>query len=121
MFTDLVAARRAPSRPGSARAYIRDWKFATAVVLGAITGWIGYEILYDSNPVWGAGGADGVKLFWTCFSFQLAGIGAIDLVRRMVGDGRAAHVKREELAVVDLDLAGHDLAEPAKRRTVRLE
>ena len=86
MLTELKAAHRAPNAPRSVRDYIRDWSFPTAVILGAITGWVGYYIIYDSNPVWGASGADWLKLFWTCFSFQLASIGGIDLARRLIGD-----------------------------------
>jgi hypothetical protein len=86
MLTELKAARGSPNGPRSIRAYLRDWSFALAVILGAITGWIGYQILYDSNPVWGTSGSDWLKLFWTCFAFQLASLGGIDLARRMIGD-----------------------------------
>lgn len=86
MFTELAAARRLPdAAPRSVSEYIRDWSFPTAIILGAISGWLGYIEIYQADPVWGGSGTDWLRLFGTCFVFQLAGIGAIDLGRRLVG------------------------------------
>jgi hypothetical protein len=87
MFTELAAASRAPQSgaPSSVRAYVRDWGFQASVILGAITGWLGYVEIYAANPTWGEGDSDWLKLFGTCFAFQLASIGGVDLARRLVG------------------------------------
>jgi hypothetical protein len=86
MFTELAAARRLPdAAPRSVAEYIRDWSFPTAIILGAISGWLGYVEIYQADPVWGGSGTDWLRLFGTCFVFQLAGIGALDLGRRLVG------------------------------------
>ncbi|HEX6657729.1 MAG TPA: hypothetical protein VF065_06590, partial [Ilumatobacter sp.] len=65
--------------------YLRDWGFRAAVILGAIAGWLGYVEIYGGDPTWGESDADWLKLFGTCFAFQLASIGGVDLARRLVG------------------------------------
>lgn len=87
MLTELAAANRSRSGTLSIRAYLRDWSFLAAVVLGAITGWLGYVEIYGADPVWGDSNSDWLKLFGTCFAFQLASIGGIDLARRLVTAG----------------------------------
>ena len=90
MFTELAAARRSPeAQPSSFRAYIRSWSFPVAIILGAIAGFLGYVEIYKADPTWGESGSDWLKLFGTCFAFQIAGIGSIDLARRLVGDPSA--------------------------------
>lgn len=91
MFTELAAAQRSPGvGPSSFRAYIRSWSFPVAIILGAIAGFLAYIEIYATDPTWGESGSDWVKLFGTCFAFQLASIGSIDLARRLVGDPSAA-------------------------------
>jgi hypothetical protein len=86
MFTELGASQSLPNgAPRSVREYIRNWSFPTAIILGAISGWLGYVEIYQSDSVWGVSSTDWLRLFGTCFVFQLAGIGAIDLGRRLVG------------------------------------
>ncbi len=91
MFTELAASQRsADAEPSSFRAYIRSWSFPVAIILGAIAGFLGYVEIYAANPTWGENGSDWLKLFGTCFAFQIASIGSIDLARRLVGDPSAA-------------------------------
>ena len=91
MFTELAAAQRSPGvGPSSFRAYVRSWSFPVAIILGTIAGFIVYVEVYDSDPVWGDSSSDWLKLFGTCFAFQLASIGSIDLARRLVGEPPSA-------------------------------
>jgi hypothetical protein len=85
VLTDLAAARRSGDTTPSAWEYVRTVEFAVTVILGAIGGWFAYTMLYDADRIWGDSAADWVKLFGTCFGFQLAGIGGIDLARRLMG------------------------------------
>jgi hypothetical protein len=92
MFTELAAASRAPGSgaPRSVRAYVHDWGFQASVIVGAIMGWLGYVEIYAANPTWGESESDWLKLFGTCFAFQLASIGGVDLARRLVGNPGAS-------------------------------
>lgn len=91
MFTELAAAQRSPGvGPSSFRAYVRSWSFPLAIILGTIAGFTVYVEVYDSDPVWGDSSSDWLKLFGTCFAFQLASIGSIDLARRLVGEPPSA-------------------------------
>jgi hypothetical protein len=86
MLTDLAAAART-SNPGplhALREYV-DWGLPVTILLGILAGWLGYAELYDANPTWGSTGTDAMKLFGTCFGFQLGAVGSIDVARRMVG------------------------------------
>ena len=63
--------------------YVWDWNFPTVLILGAISGWLGYVEIYDANPTWGASSFDVLRLFGTCFGFQLGSIGGLELARRL--------------------------------------
>jgi hypothetical protein len=57
---------------------------AAVIIVGAFSGWIGFVEIYDVNRSWGASGTDALKLFATCFGFQMGSIGGIDLVKRVM-------------------------------------
>ena len=89
MFTELAAANRSSQVTGVPRTapeYLKDWSFRAAIILGAIAGALGYVEIYAVDPTWGTSPTDWLKLFGTCFAFQLAGIGGVDLARRLMGD-----------------------------------
>jgi hypothetical protein len=76
------------SNPGAwqaLRAYLCQWGFPLAIILGVVTGYLGYVEIYDANPTWGVNGQDTLKLFGTCFGFQMGSIGGSDIVKRLVG------------------------------------
>lgn len=88
LLTELGSGRRA--RTGGAgralRNYIFQWSFPLALILGVLTGWLGFVELYGSNATWGVGGdADALKLFGTCFGFQMGSIGGADMTKRLAG------------------------------------
>jgi hypothetical protein len=56
--------------------------FPLAIILGIVTGYLGYVEIYDANPTWGVSGQDTLKLFGTCFGFQMGSIGGSDIVKR---------------------------------------
>jgi hypothetical protein len=89
--SELTARHR--SNHLSARAalanYLKDWNFPVLLILGAISGWLGYVEIYAINPTWGASGFDALKLFGTCFGFQLGSIGGLDLARRLTSEAAA--------------------------------
>lgn len=89
MLTELGSGRRPKRKVGAVRAvrdYILQWSFPLAVILGVIAGWVGFAELYDSNDTWGVGsGTDSLKLFATCFAFQMGSIGSADMTKRLVG------------------------------------
>src|SRR5512134_379725 len=71
LLTELASAQRSGS-PAAPR--LVHWSVALAIVLGIVTGWLGYMTIYDSNPTWGADSSDTLKLFGTCFGFQMGSI-----------------------------------------------
>jgi hypothetical protein len=88
MFAEL-AARRRSDKIGAGQAlkeYVSQWSFPVSLLLGAFSGWIGFVEIYELNRTFGAGGTDALKLFGTCFGFQMGSIGGIDLARRVTGD-----------------------------------
>jgi hypothetical protein len=92
IFSELATRNRAERTPARAaiRAYVADWSFPVILILGAISGWLGYVEMYDASSTWGATGFDAVKLFGTCFGFQLGSIGGLDLARRLASESASA-------------------------------
>jgi hypothetical protein len=88
MLTELGSGRK-PRRPGAKRAlrdYVLQWSFPLAIILGVLTGWLGFVEMYESNATWGVGGdADSLKLLATCFGFQMGSIGGADMTKRLAG------------------------------------
>jgi hypothetical protein len=88
MLTELGSGRK-PRRPGASRAlrdYVLQWSFPLAIILGVLAGWLGFVQMYESNATWGVGGdADAMKLFGTCFGFQMGSIGGADMTKRLTG------------------------------------
>ena len=88
MLTELGSGRK-PRRPGAKRAlgdYVFQWSFPLAIILGVLAGWLGFVQMYESNATWGVGGdADAMKLFGTCFGFQMGSIGGADMTKRLTG------------------------------------
>ena len=88
MLTELGSGRK-PRRPGAKRAlrdYVLQWSFPLALILGVLTGWLGFVEMYESNATWGVGGdADSLKLLATCFGFQMGSIGGADMTKRLAG------------------------------------
>jgi hypothetical protein len=82
LLTELTSAQRSGS-PAAPR--LLHWSVALAIILGIVTGWLGYIEIYDSNETWGVNGSDSLKLFGTCFGFQMGSIGGADIARRLVG------------------------------------
>ena len=83
-----LASGHASSNPGARHAlrqYVRQWGFPLAIILGIVTGYAGYVEIYDANPTWGVNDQDALKLFGTCFGFQMGSIGGADIIRRVVG------------------------------------
>jgi hypothetical protein len=74
-----------PGANHALRAYVVHWGFPLAIILGIITGYLGYVEIYEANPTWGINGQDTLKLFGTCFGFQMGSIGGSDIVKRLVG------------------------------------
>ena len=89
MLTELASGRRAKRKVGAlraARVYLFEWSFPLALILGVLAGWLGFIEMYESNATWGVGnGTDSLKLFATCFAFQMGSIGSADLTKRLVG------------------------------------
>lgn len=75
------------SKPNGVRAslwdYVRDWNFPTILILAVVSGWLGYVEIYEANQAWGASGFDALKLFGTCFGFQLGSVGGLELGQRL--------------------------------------
>ena len=88
MLTELGSGRK-PRRPGAKQAlrdYVLQWSFPLALILGVLTGWLGFVEMYESNATWGVGGdADSLKLLATCFGFQMGSIGGADMTKRLAG------------------------------------
>ena len=88
MFTELAASQRSadaePSRPTSAAG-----AFPLPSSSARLRASSGTSRSMPANPTWGENGSDWLKLFGTCFAFQIASIGSIDLARRLVGDPSA--------------------------------
>jgi hypothetical protein len=87
MLTELGSGRRS-GNPGGLHAlwnYMKQWSFPLTIILGVVTGWLGFIEIYDANPTWGADGTDALKLFGTCFGFQMGSIGGADMAKRLVG------------------------------------
>jgi hypothetical protein len=82
LLTELISAQRS-GIPAAPR--LLHWSVALAIILGVVTGWLGYIEIYDSNETWGVNGSDSLKLFGTCFGFQMGSIGGADIARRLVG------------------------------------
>ena len=74
-----------PAARSGLRAYLLQWGFPLAIILGIVTGYLGYVEIYDANPTWGVSGQDTLKLFGTCFGFQMGSIGGSDIVKRFLG------------------------------------
>lgn len=87
MLTELGSVRRARGQNPKAtvREYFLQWSFPLAIILGVLTGWLGFVEIYESSATWGVGGADSLKLFGTCFGFQMGSIGGADMTKRLVG------------------------------------
>ena len=86
---DRAGSGRKPRRPGAKQAlrdYVLQWSFPLALILGVLTGWLGFVEMYESNATWGVGGdADSLKLLATCFGFQMGSIGGADMTKRLAG------------------------------------
>lgn len=87
MFAELGSGHNTGNPgPGHAlRSYVSQWSFPLAILLGAVTGWLGFIEIYEANATWGVGGADSLRLFGTCFGFQMGSIGGADMAKRLVG------------------------------------
>ena len=88
MLTELGSGRkpRAPGAKQALRDYVLQWSFPLALILGVLTGWLGFVEMYESNATWGVGGdADSLKLLATCFGFQMGSIGGADMTKRLAG------------------------------------
>ena len=88
MLTELGSGRRARDRRARdvARTYVLQWSFPLAIILGVVAGWLGFVQMYESNATWGVGGGtDSIKLFGTCFGFQMGSIGGADMTKRLMG------------------------------------
>lgn len=88
MLTELGSGRRARNRRARdvARKYVLQWSFPLAIILGVVAGWLGFVQMYESNATWGVGGGtDSIKLFGTCFGFQMGSIGGADMTKRLMG------------------------------------
>jgi hypothetical protein len=88
-LTELGSARRSKRRVrglDALRAYFLQWSFPLAIILGVLAGWLGFLEMYESNDTWGVGdGTDSLKLFATCFAFQMGSIGSADMTKRLMG------------------------------------
>jgi len=86
-LAELRSGRRSanPGARRALRAYVLDWGFPLAIILGIITGYLGYVEIYEANSTWGVNGQDTLKLFGTCFGFQMGSIGGSDIVKRLLG------------------------------------
>ena len=67
------------------REYTLQWSFPLAIILGVLTGWLGFVEMYETSETWGVAGTDSLKLFGTCFGFQMGSIGGADMTKRLVG------------------------------------
>lgn len=86
MLAELAGGQRS-GNPGALHAlrdYVFQWSFPLALVLGGLSGWLGYKEFYDANPTWGFDSADSLKLFGTCFGFQMGSIGGADIAKRLI-------------------------------------
>jgi hypothetical protein len=88
ILTELGSGRRSRRKAGGSalRSYVLQWSFPLALILGVVTGWLGFIEMYESNTTWGvSGGTDSLKLFATCFGFQMGSIGGADMTKRLAG------------------------------------
>jgi hypothetical protein len=87
MLTELGSSRRAPGRRAwdAVRDYVFQWSFPLAIILGVVTGWLGFVQMYEASETWGVGETDSITLFATCFGFQMGSIGGADMTKRLVG------------------------------------
>lgn len=86
MLTELGSGRARPrGHLHAVREYTLQWSFPLAIILGVLTGWLGFVEMYETSETWGVPGTDSLKLFGTCFGFQMGSIGGADMTKRLVG------------------------------------
>ena len=87
MLSELASSRRAEGGRArdAVREYVLQWSFPLAIILGVVTGWLGFVEIYESSETWGVGESDSLKLFAACFGFQMGSIGGADMTKRLVG------------------------------------
>ncbi|HEX6699310.1 MAG TPA: hypothetical protein VF101_01115 [Gaiellaceae bacterium] len=63
-----------------------------AIAAALVGGLLGFVEIYNANATWGAASTDWLKLFGTCFGFQMGSFSGVDIAKRFIGSDTPSSV-----------------------------
>ena len=86
------AAELSKGRPLHALSSFLPASVVIAIAGALVGGLLGFVEIYNANATWGAASTDWLKLFGTCFGFQLGSFSGADIAKRFLGSDTPSSV-----------------------------